>query len=203
MKKLNRKYGISVLTVALAASFGKPGFGQTIELSRAFSNAQSAISKPAAALQKKMKAEKVGFAASGSGETHFERLKGLYSRGHIPKRSEFDGFFFSGVCYRRSVPNLPAGAALKISVRPDENGPLFPSAPIWDGFFSSFGSVGINNSIIIYSRISDGDVIRDGNHEVQIRKNGAYILAEISRLKTDNGYRAGGILAECYFFKKD
>lgn len=202
MKTMNRKCGIAALTATVAMMFGKSAIGQTPDLSRAFSGETAAIAKPAAALQEKMKAEKSGFAASVTGKTHFEKLKGLYAQGYRPKRGEFEGFFFSGVCYKRSAPNVPAAAALKIWVRPNENGPLFPSAPYWEGFLS-IHSDDINNGKVLDSGISAGDVIRDGNYEAKIRKSGAYLLAEISRLKTDNVYRAGDISAECYFFKKD
>lgn len=141
MKTMNRKCGIAVLMLAAAMSFGKQGFGQTNSFSQAFSSEKLAISKPVAALQKKMKAEKAparlrlaafrstevretamssanssdagpAFAPNyGGARTHFDALKGYYAQGRVPTKKEVTGWF-SGRCFSVDTPNVPEGNML-------------------------------------------------------------------------------------------
>ena len=194
---MNRECGIAALTVAVAMSFGTSAMGQTPDLSRAFSGETAAIAKPAAALQKKMKAEKSGFAASGTGKTHFEKLKGLYAQEPRLNANEAWEPFFMGRCYYKGSPDIPRPAFFILNSGIAPNMGEDRSQPYLKG---------VNYKVRIWT--AEGplepwqDALPDGNYRARLRWSGAYPLAEISRLKTDNVYRAGDIAAECYFSKK-
>ena len=218
MKMKNRECGIAALTVAVAMSFGKQGFGQTPDLSRAFSGETAAIAKPAAALQARMRenvavSQAAFMEKSAASLTPFDTLKGYYADGETPRRALVSGVS-KGLCFHARTPNTPEEAYLVGGNFPNEgepdDGPLL--TPFKVGILSGYDPMSVADLMSFINAATDragslASINQDVEYRIRVPRSvsvNRYLIASIVATKNAPalGLKAGQISGMCYFFDK-
>lgn len=167
---------------------------------------------------------------SNSAASKFDLLNSNFSKGSIPSAKEVQGWF-SGRCYYSDKPNTAVGSLFGAdSFQSNVGGPIFEepidqfyiavfhtrsntSGLLRPDLFDDLNLVDLPRSSGWYTQLRQNNMIakkrmgawtatNDSNPLLRIRKFQNYIMLQGQATKDQGSYKAGQVMANCYFFIK-
>ncbi|MDG0818071.1 hypothetical protein [Bdellovibrio svalbardensis] len=169
--------------------------------------------------------------ASNSAASKFDLLNSNFAKGSIPSAKEVQGWF-SGRCYTSDKPDTPVGSLFGATSFPlNVEGPIFEQPNHFNvGVFHTINSTSVSglvnpelfdgldlsglhrdsgwytqlqqNNMIATKRMGAWTATNDSSLLLRIRKFQNYIMLQGQATKDQGSYKAGQVIANCYFFIK-